>query len=324
MPCRPIDLFPLIAKSHGGAGMCAAGDDFSDSQKAELLNALNRILPILMKRLDAKETLARWDIPVQGGVFGLPGDCLDVRQAFLNGCALDLKDQWYEGRLGAQIQRTGLWCGSRDLIDMGDGYATPMPFPTHVQDYRYGLMAENNGDAGKTVQLRLRDRYGNVVDETVTLLPHQQVASTKASVTDVLFQHKGVTQGAIVGFVTHHSMRDERILRMPANVTTASYHRKKLPISFGCCEGCLTIIGKLRFTPLVSEFDPLPICDVAALSFGFQALFNLDSRDLAGYNDSLTLAVNELNRELSDVHPSGTVTQMNIQSPVRFHQRAWN
>jgi hypothetical protein len=196
MSCRATDLFPLIASSYGSSGMCPAnGVDFSDSQKGELLLALNQSLPMLMKRLDAKGTLARWTVPVRGGVFCLPPDCLDVRQAFVNGCELNLRDQWYEGQIGHKVGPCSHSCSGPDLIDMGDGYAIPEEWPGHHHDVRYGIAAENDEDAGKTVQVKLKDRYGNVQEETLTLLPYQQLAITESAVTDVVFQHKGLTKG---------------------------------------------------------------------------------------------------------------------------------
>ena len=323
MSCRATDLFATVAPAYGDQGMCPAGTEFSDDQKRELLLWFNQSLPMLMKRIDGVGSLARWTVPVFGGEFSLPPDCVDLRQAFLNGCAMELRDQWYEGRLGHKMSDCGLWCGGRELIDVGDGYAIPEVWPSHIQDARYGVMAESDEDAGTKVQVKLRDRYGNEVTEFVELLPNQQVASTESAVTDILFQGKGVTKGAVVGFVTFSNNTTRRILRIPANVSSPSYHRKKLPPTFGCCSGELSIIGKMRFTPLVSEFDTLPICDGAALYFGFRALAALRRSDLATYNDSLTLAINELNKELQNVHPPAVVTQMNVRSPVHFPQRCW-
>lgn len=324
MSCRASDLFATVAPAYGESGMCPAGTDFSDDQKRELLLWMNQSIPMLMKRIDGVGSLARWTVPVWGGEFSLPPDCVDLRQAFLNGCALELRDQWFEGRIGYKIADCPLWCGGPDLIDIGDGYSIPEPWPAYIQDCRYGLMAEEDADAGTRVQVKLRDRYGNEQTEWVELLPSQQVAQTENAVTDILFQHKGVTKGAVVGFNTFVNGTQRRILRIPASVVSPSYHRKRLPQTFGNCSGELSIIGKLRFTPLVSEFDTLPICDGTALYWGFRALAALRRNDPAGYNDAVTLAVNEINKSLQDVHPPAAVTQMAVQSPLRFPRRCWS
>lgn len=322
MSCRAIDLLPLLAPYYGESGMCF--DESNEEQVEQLIFELNQVLPMLMKRLDSKGTLSRWEVPVCGGVFGLPLDCLDVRQVFLNGCAVTLRDQWYEGQIGHKLSSCGLYCGSSDLLDMGDGYATPEPWPANVQDARYGVMAEDDSDAGKVVQIKGKDRYGNDVEEEITLLAQQQVASSQSALTDLTFQHKGVTNGAVVGFVTYQARRSDRILRLPARTRTAAFHRKKLPMSFGRCTGVLSILGKLRYTPIANQTDTLPICDVSALAFGFQAITALKRRDLANYNASLDFAINELEKEMRDVQPAGVVTQMQVKSPVHFRRRCFN
>lgn len=325
MSCRPLDLFPLISASYGDGGMCPAnGSEFSESQQQELLLALNQMLPMLMKRLDSKGTLARWDVPVDGGIFALPMDCVDVRQAFLNGHALTLRDQWFEGRIGHTLYNCDLWCGSSDLIDVGDGFSLPERWPHEMQDTRYGVYAEHDDDAGKTVQVRYKDRYGHEQEETLELQPNQLVTATEGVVIDVTYQNKGTTKGAVVGMVVYAGSRPERIVRIPAKVASPSFHKKKLPMSFGRCNGELCIIGKLRFTELSSVTDILPICDPMALSFGLQALHALKNKRYDDYNSALTLSVNELVKEMGDVQPAGAVTQMNVKSPVRFRNRCFS
>lgn len=320
--CRAIDLMPLVASSYGESGMCF--DPTDESQVAELLFAFNQVLPLLMNRLDAKNTISEWEEIVQFGTFGLPYDCVEVRQVFLNGRSLTLRDRWYEGRRGYKFNTGNQCCGSMDLVDMGDGYATPSPWPAHMQDARYGIMAESDEDAGTEVQIKGKDRYGNYVEETLTALPYQQVASTQSALTDLTFQHKGITTGAIVGFVTFPNQPNLRILRIPANVESPSYRRKKVPTAWGGCSGVVSIIGKKRFIPLTKATDEMPICNVAAISWGLQALSAMKRKDTSGYVQGLELSLNELIRELNDSSPAGVVTQARVQSPLRFGCKGFN
>lgn len=319
---RPIDVFPMIASSYGSSGMCPEGADgeFSEEQQQELLTALNQMLPMLIKRLDTTGTLARWEVPVEGGIFSLPPDCLEVRQAFLNGCAITIRDRWFEGRIGHRLQKCDRWCGSSDLIDIGDGKSIPVPWPSHIQDTRYGVYAESDEDAGKPVQVRYKDRYGHAQEEALTLLPNQQITSTEGVLTDLTYQNKGVTAGAVVGMIQYGG-RSERLLRMPFNVASPSFHWKKLPMSFGNCCGELSIIGKIRFTPLTSVTDPLPICDEMALSFGLQAANAMKNRNYDIFNTALSFAINELLKSEGDLQSAGTVIQMAVKSPARFRTR---
>lgn len=319
MSCRAADLFPMVAPSMGEGGTCF--DPTNQDQIDQFLAAFNRGLPMLMKRIDAEGTLSRWCVPVHGGVFGLPWDCKEVRQVFVDGCEATLRDQWFEGQIGHKLSDCHNVCGSSDLVDMGDGYATPFPWPGNYQDARYGVMAEADSDAGKVVQIKLLDRYGNEYEEEITLLPNQQIASSQRSITDLKFQHKGVTNGAIVGFVTLPHARPQRILRLPPRVQAANFKRKKLPRAACATGGELSIIGKLRFIPLTSQYDTLPICDIAALNFLLQAMSAMDRKDLTAYNAAMEFSLNELRREMSDSQPAGAVSQMRITSPCRFNQR---
>lgn len=321
--CRPIDVFPLIASSYGEGGMCPAGanGEFSEEQQQELLTALNQMLPMLIKRMDSKGTLTRWEVPVRAGVFALPPDCLEVRQAFLNGCAVTLRDRWFEGRIGHKVSSCNQWCGGPDLIDVGDGYVIPEQWPAHIQDTRFGVFAENDEDAGKTVQVRYMDRYGHPQEEVLELQSSQQITHTEGAVTNVTFIYKGITSGAVVGMITYTAKKPDRLLRIPANVASPSYHWKKLPATFRNCTGVLSLIGKIRFTPMTSITDPLPICDELALSFGLQALTAMKNRQYDVFNTSLSFAVNELLKSEGDLQSAGTVIQMAVKSPARFHTR---
>lgn len=325
MSCRPIDVMPLVASSLGESGMCPQGPngEFTEEQQQEFLTDLNQMLPMLIKRMDSKGTLTRWEVPVNAGVFALPPDCLEVRQAFLNGCAVTLRDQWFEGRIGHKVTDCHRHCGGPDLIDVGEGYAIPEKWPCHIQDTRFGLYAENDEDAGKTVQVRYKDRYGAAVEEALELQSNQQITSTEGVVTDVTFIHKGVTSGAVVGVVTYTGKKPDRLMRIPANVASPSYHWKKLPATFRNCTGVLSIIGKIRFTPLTSITDPLPICDEMALSFGLQALSAMKNRQYDEFNAALSFSVNELLKAEGNLQSAGTVIQMAVKSPCRFHSRYW-
>jgi hypothetical protein len=323
MSCRFIDVWPLISSSYDGSGMCPAGPngEFTEDQLQAGLLTLNQALPAILKRIDAKGTLSRWTVPVWGGIFALPPDCLEVRQVFLNGCELNLRDQWYEGQIGHKISNCERSCGGPDLIDLGDGYSIPEEWPSQHQDTRYGLMAESDEDAGKPVQIRYRDRYGHHTEEVVELVNHQQLAITEGVVSDITFQFKGITKGAVVGFITYPDGRNRRIIRIPANIASPTYRKKKLPRSFNNCSGELSIIGKMRFTPLISVTDTLPICDEMALSWALRALYNLKNGNFTEYDASLKFSINELSRELQDNQPTGVVSQMSITAPFRSPNR---
>lgn len=321
MSCTLADIADQIASSFGSGGICVN----SDEDLHKLLVELNEALPLLLKRLDSKGSIARWTVPVSGGIFALPHDCLEVRQAFLNGSAVEMRDQWYEGgTLGREFSCTGRQCGPRDLLDAGDGHAIPFEWPNHHFDSRLGLVAEHDADAGVKVQVRVKDRYGNEVEEFLELPTDQRMVETESVVTDVKFLRKGSTKGAVRAYITYSTGARTLAARYQPRVQVASFRKKRLPTVWGNCDGELSLLGKVRFLPLVSEFDPLPICDASSISFAMQALEARRNRDYANYNAALALGVNELLKELSNEQSAGAVTQMRVRSPIggsrkRFH-----
>jgi hypothetical protein len=309
MACTLADIADQIAGSYGSGGLCITSQEDMDN----LRTALNEAIPLLMKRLDAKGTVSSWTVPVHGGIIALPHDCLEVRQAFLNGCAVELRDEWYEGQIGFQGGCTGQQCGPRDLRDLGDGFAIPFEWPNHHFDSRLGLVAEHDADAGTKVQVRVRDRYGNEIEEFLELPSDQQMVQTESVVTDVKFLRKGATKGGVRAYVAYSTGERTMAARYQPRVQVASFRKKRLP--WAGCSGELTILGVMRFLPLVSEFDPLPICDTAALGFALQAIESKKNRDYQNYNAALQLATNELLKELSSEQSAGVTSQMQVRGP---------
>lgn len=307
------DIADQLASSYGPSGICMN----SDEDMRKLLAEVNEVIPVLAKRIDAKGTLTPLTtIPVHGGYCWLPYDCLEARAAFFNGCAVTHRDQWYEWQMGSLSECSGRQCGPRDMVDLGDGWAIPFTWPNHHFDSRLGLVAEHDGDAGVKVQVRVKDRYGNETEEFLELPADQQMVETESVVTDVKFFRKGPTKGAIRMYVTYSTGERTLAARYQPRLRVASFRKKKLPQSWGDCDGELTLVAKMRFIPLVSEFDPLPIDDVEALSFGMQALESKRNRDYQAYNSALQLAVNELQRQRGDEQSAGVVSQMVVRSPV--------
>lgn len=321
MPCDANSLFDTLAPHIGEGGICVR----TEADKQLVIRNLNEALPMLMKRLDAEGTLWSWKVPEHNGCFCLPLDCLESRQVFTDGAALEMHDQWYEGRLSGYLEGSGCCPGSA-LIDVGDGFPIPYAWPPHF-DARFGVVALNANDAGQVLRVRVTNRYGHEVAEELTLLPDQETVWTESPVTDVRFIKKPVTQG-MVGLYIYYPQTDRRIkvTTLPANITIPSYRKKKMPQGCSCC-GEVVIKGKRRFIPIVSEFDSLPICDQDALMFSLHAIAARKRGDLNEYNSQLTFAVNELQKELANTNSAGISTTINFASPFAGRgsfRRCWS
>lgn len=316
-----------MAPTIGDSGVCA--DDTE-----QILANLNEAQQLLMKRLDAKGTLWYWCVPVTGGCFALPYDCLEARQAWLDGHAMEQRDQWWEGRLSVGIQDSGCqwnagWvqrCGGHELIDLGDGYPTPNNWPGHPNT-KLALVASSEGDAGKTVWVGYKDEYGTEQREELTLLADLQPVLTSGHVTSITSLNKPVTNGPVKAYVYY----DFNGLRTgfafyPAGVTNPSFRRKKVPFRYpDGCNGTLLIKGKRRFMPVRSMTDEMQICDTQALKFAVQALAAQLRKEPEEYNNYVALAVNELNKELENEQSRGVTATIQYRSPFgkAFGRRCW-
>lgn len=323
MPCDANSLLDVLQAHIGEGGLCIR----TDADKQIAIRALNEAIPMVMKRLDAVGTLWRWRLPEYNGCFCLPFDCLEARQVFTDGEPLTLRDEWYEGRLWSGIYGYDGYdgCPGSDLIDIGDGFPIPYAWPPHF-DARFGVVALNDNDASEIVRVEVTNRYGHKIMEELTLAPDQQTVWTDSPVTDVTFLKKPVTQG-FVGLYIYYPQTDKRvkITTLTPHVTIPSYRKKKLPPRWSCC-GEVVIKGKRRFIPIVSEFDPLPICDQDALMFALQAVAARKRGDIQEYNSLLTFSVNELNKTLQDSNSAGIVSTMQFASPFgrRFSRKCWH
>lgn len=310
MPCTPNDLFEVLQAHVGEGGMCVS----TDADKQKIIRELNEALPMIMKRLDAVGTLWSWKTSEYAGCFCLPFDCLEARQVFTDGRVLALHDEWYEGRLWGGIEGYD-GCPGSSLIDMGDGFPIPYAWPRHF-DARFGVVALNDNDAGEIVRVEVTNRYGHKIMEELVLQTDQQITWTDSPVTDVTFLKKPVTQGMVGTYIFYpQTNRRIKITTLMPSVTLPSYRKKKLPPGCSCC-GEVVIKGKRRFIPIVSEWDPLPVCDQDALMFAFHALAARKRGDLNDYNSQLTFAVNELTKQLQDANSAGIVSQMQFISPM--------
>lgn len=316
----------------GDGGLCAS----SESDKSKIMAALNLAQETLLKRLDSKGVLTRWCRPVWGGCFALPSDCYAVRQAWLNGRTMQMRDEWWEGQLSVGIQSDApawfggsgvLTCyGNENLVDMGEEYPIPNPWPSH-KNVKLSIVAESPGDAGKEVLVRYLDVYGHQQDEALVLKGDSQPVWTAQNVSDVVNISKPVTNGGLRLFIRydwHDEGRSRQIAWIAPEVTSPRWRRMKVPGRFPTgCNGTILLKGKQRFVPLTKETDLLFISDKQALRFGVQALAAQERKDPQEYNTYIQFAVNELEKELADSSSAAASGQIQFNSGLRMPRRGW-
>lgn len=304
--CRVIDILDSIAPNVDDAGVCVT----NAPGKEKAIRALDMGLDALMKRVDAEGTLWTWYVPVYGGCFSLPEDCLEARQMWVNGISTVQRDQWYQGKLFRGLNSCGTQCESQ-IIDLGE-FAIPHTLPK-IQPIRIAFVAEYDSDAGKEINIELIDNYGQRQTETLVLKAGQEPVLTENSASDITYVGKPRTDGPIQLQLSYDNGARYFLAAYGPLVRSGAFRRKRMPQRFQGCN-LVTIKGKRRFTRITSENDMLPICDRLALSFAVSAIADLRKRDHEGYNANLTFAMNELFKSMENADSPGNVAPVQVIS----------
>lgn len=298
------DVLDAIAPNVDDAGICVD----NATGKAKAIKALDLALDALMKRIDTEGGLFTWMVPVTGGCFSLPEDCLEARQVFVNGASATLRDKWFQGRLARGMHNCGTPCGN-EIIDLGD-FPTPQPLPP-IRPIRLAFTAEQGADVGTVVTAEVLNEYGERKKEALTLLGDQQPVIMESPAYNVTFVGKPKTSGPVKLFLSYDNGARYYLCEYGPNVRVGAFRRKKLPQRHcGCAQ--VHIFGKRRYDRITSETDLIPIGDRIALAWAVSAISSLRKRDDAGYQTNMLLALNELWKGLENADPAGNV------APIQF------
>lgn len=302
--CLVSDVLSAIAPNVEDAGVCITEAD----GKERAIAALDLALDALMKRIDTEGALWTWMVPVTGGCFSLPEDCLEARQIFINGASTIQRDKWFQGRLARGMRDCGLPC-INEVRDLGD-FATPSPLPP-MRPIRLAFTAEQDADIGTEVTAEVINEYGERKKETLTLIGNQQPVIMESPAYEVSFVGKPKTSGPVKLFLSYDNGARYYLCEYGPNVQVGQFRRKKLPQRHcGCAQ--VHIFGKRRYTRITSENDLIPICDRVALCFAVSAIADLRKRDLESYNANMTFSLNELWKGLENADSASNV------APIQF------
>jgi hypothetical protein len=304
--CLVSDVLEAIAPNTDDAGVCAT----TAEGKRRIIAALDLALDALMKRIDTEGALWTWMVPVTGGCFALPEDCLEARQVFINGASTIQRDKWFQGRLARGMRDCGLPCGN-EVRDLGD-FATPQPVPP-VYPVRVALVAEQDADAGAIVTVEVINQYGERKKEALTLISGQEPVTMEAAAYEITFVGKPKTNGPVKLYLSYDNGARYYLCEYGPNVRQGNFRRKKLPQRHcGCAQ--VHIFGKRRYDRITAETDLIPICDRVALSFAVSAIAALRKRDLEEYNANMTFSMNELFKGMENADSASNVAPMQFIS----------
>lgn len=302
--CLVSDVLEAVAPNVDDAGVCAT----TAAGKERIIKALDLALDALMKRIDTEGGLFTWMVPVVGGCFALPEDCLEARQIFINGAQTIQRDKWFQGRLARGMRDCGLACGN-EVRDLGD-FPTPQPLPP-FRPIRIAFTAEQDADIGKIVTCEVVNEYGERKKESLTLIGDQQPVIMESPAYEVTFVGKPKTSGPVKLFLSYDNGARYYLCEYSPNTRVGLFRRKKLPQRHcGCAQ--VHIFGKRRYDRITSETDLIPIADRIALSFAVSAIAELRKRNDAGYQAMMLNALNELWKGLENADSASNV------APIQF------
>lgn len=297
------DLAPFTEDS----GVCVERPD----GKAKVIQYLNLACESLQNRIDDSGTLWKWQVQVCQRIFGLPEECLEARQMWINGATATQYDSWYEGKVAYNCGCTNN-CYGPGVVDLGT-FTTPAPFP-NIFPIRPAFVAQSDGDAGVQIEVELVDEYQKSVRETVTLLPNQQPAPCVNAATDLSFLQKPLTKGAIELWLMFDN--GQRIRWAPYSRLTriGAYRRKRL--GNWCPSGCTlaTIKGKRRRTPITSEDDICPFDCIEGLQWAVAAIAARFRRNADEENQLLAKALNGIYRQMQDGDSASNLAQARFRT----------
>lgn len=310
--CIAKNIFTQVAPLAEDAGVCAS----TPQGKALLLEQIDLAARAVVKRIDTEGMIWDFPVPVYQGCFALPIDCESDRNIFVNGNRAIQRDQWYEGKLAWGRNGQGIDCRTQ-CIDQGQ-FAIPLPLPKR-HSMRIAVIAQENGDEGKEVQIEVINQYGNRVKETLILAGAGDFVRTSSMAYDVTLFEKEETVGNVQLQVYYDNGARFQIGHSPVFATyppkcrQGYFRRKKLPqMQWGC--NMVTIKGKLKLYPINNENDILPFEDVLAWRFALAAIDAQTRGEMDDYNTNLAMALNELSRSMQDSDPAGNVAQAKFSS----------
>lgn len=301
------DMLPWIAENVTDSGLCIE----TESGKQRAIQNLDMACEILHTRIDDEGTLWQWDVPSYGGLIGLPEDCLEARQVWVNGVTTTLRDEWYLGKVSYGQCDRGECCYGPEMRDVGE-FAIPIPLPK-IRGIRLGWMAENDSDAGEEITWELVNEYGERKRQTGDLKSLQELLLSDDVAYDVTFFQKPETFGPVNLFLRYDNEQRFFWARYGPKTRVGAYRRKQLPRAYCGCN-MVRIKGKRRYYRLTSEDDIMPFDSRSAVSWAVSAVAALRQKDTGAYNEFLRFALNELHKQNQDGDSAANVAPMKFRS----------
>lgn len=295
------ELFPTLRLFSGDSGTCSFD---------KYLDLLNQARKLLWAKTQYPGTMEWACICCVDGCWTMPSRYEQIHLAWLGKSPVSLGNEWYQSipQIGIIDRIDGNNSCHRKIVEVGGSHVTFQDYT--VGPYLVGLQAEGLADEGIGITVFTIDRYGVRQKETIQLLSPPQYAMGSTMTKAVIAIIKPRTAGRVRLYAIDPNNSDQRKLLavyQPQDVNP-TFSRYKI-IGNNCSEQ-LTIYAKKKFYRLEDENDLVEFSE-QALIHAITAVVYRENRSRNEYISELSLAIAEINREMSD-------HEQTIGSPLRM------
>lgn len=300
MPESIQDILPLVKQYAGANGTC------SDAQGISYLNAAQLLL---WNKSDFQQTTMWMKVCCVNNCVTLPSIVKQVRLAWLCGVPMSLGNQWFESipQVGQLNPKLSCW---NKFIQEGNSFCTFQEY--NLGPYNVMLMAENPADTGVNITVHVVDQYGTQKQDTIMLAAPPDTSTGTVMAKAVIGVVKPKTRGRVRLYAYDPTTSQNMLLAVyqPYDINPTFLRYKNM-----ACNSPLTIFAKRKYIPVEAPTDFLSF-PIDALIHAIQAVVYRQNRDNANFLTSLSLAVQEVNRETADLEaPAGS--PLRLFSPQR-------
>lgn len=237
-------LYDATRELVGTAGTC---------EPEVFLEHLNAAGPMVLKRVDAEGMIWTWRSTICGSCVTLSGEIRGIRQAWLCGESMDIKSEWWHGRLtGGLYHDTWKEYPWRNLVDSGRRIPTQrIVNATNVEVFE--IKSYSREDAGKVVMVKYAPCKGTLKTWKATLREDVRPVLSKPDIGEVLYVEKPRTVGKVELWARNLDTGHRRLLA----VYDPLVEIPEFPIYeiTGTASGTLDVKAKRVWTPVRSMDD---------------------------------------------------------------------
>ena len=259
-----------------------------------IIRYINDAQEELWNKSDFQFTTGWYCIKCINNCVTLPSEIKQIRLAWICGTPISIGSQWYESipQIGQINPKRSCW---NKFIQEGNTFATFQEY--EGGPYNIRVMAESAQDVGVEVTPHVVDEYGTKSQETLKLALAPETVDGQIMCKALIGFVKPKTHGRIRVYAYDPAKNYTLLLAVyqPYDINPTFLRYKHVG-----CGNLLTVFAKKKCVPVTQLTDfisfPLP-----ALRHGVQAMVYLENRDPERYLNELNLAVQEINRETSDL-----------------------